>query len=157
MLYNDTSNKLPRRTALHCITEHKGPRKLHAGLQVNQTEHKFSTDRRQLQCRNLGLINTNRNNERTHTYIGLNLNVEEDNATTTAVMVHGKVVYFLPLYSVATSVTFCRRFQLQMLAAILVFINLYWLMQMTLFSLHPPGMLFNNFYQYWRCILLIST
>ena len=32
-------------------------------------------------------------------------------------------VYFLPLYSVATSVTFCRRFQLQMLAAILVFIN----------------------------------
>ena len=38
-------------------------------------------------------------------------------------MVHGKVVYFLPLYSVATSVTFCRRFQLQMLAAILVFIN----------------------------------
>ena len=28
--YNDTPNKLPRRTALHCITEHK------TGLQVNQ-------------------------------------------------------------------------------------------------------------------------
>ena len=50
-------------------------------------------------------------------------------------MVHGKEVYFLPLYLVATFVTFCHRFQIQVLAVILeVYLLMYWLMQMTLFA-----------------------
>ena len=65
-----TLNKLPRRTALHCITEHKALAR-RPSIQPNITLWCLAWSVRQLlsarcpQCRNL--INTNRNNERTHT------------------------------------------------------------------------------------------
>ena len=65
-----TLNKLPRRTALHCITEHKALAR-RPSIQPNITLWCLAWSVRQLlsarcpQCRNL--INTNRNNKRTHT------------------------------------------------------------------------------------------
>ena len=76
--YNDTSNKLPRRTALHCIVEHKALAR-RPSIQSNITQVlawsvRLLLSARCPQCRNL--INTNRNNKcTTHAYNNIELNL----------------------------------------------------------------------------------